>query len=494
VSMQRYRFGEPTHRGPLGAVRTGQLALTAAGLVWAIAIIDIAPTPPGVLVAFSGLAGAILTVTVPVGGRTLEQWLPVALAWLQARITRKDTEVAGSAGAGGTVTFASGRALVRDREPSPPVAVRGVRIVAVPYRGGQIGAVSERHGRRLTAVLVSRAPGFALADHEEQQQRLAAWATVLGGCAHGPVRRVGWVQRTAPAQGDGLARWLHEQHDPEIPQASRITQSYLELMAHSAQAVCEHEVLLCVQVDAGRLRHADGAHTLADSLLDSCERLAAGLEGARVRTDRALSPGGLARALRVSYDPYQHAQIAALRAAGASDELTERHAWPTATCAHWGSYRADGAYHATFEIGGWPRSDVGPAFLAPLLETAEQVRAVAVWFEPLDPRRSLRQAEVDITRQETDRRQRQRFGQIDTARQQQAQDATRRREQELAAGHSEVRIAGYVTVTGHGPDELERACEQTITLAARSHLELHRLYGQQAQAFTFTLPLCRGLK
>jgi hypothetical protein len=51
-----------------------------------------------------------------------------------------------------------------------------------------------------------------------------------------------------------------------------------------------------------------------------------------------------------------------------------------------------------------------------------------------------------------------------------------------------------VTVTGRDEHELERACEETITLAARSHLELHRLYGQQAHAFTFTLPLCRGLK
>jgi hypothetical protein len=30
--------------------------------------------------------------------------------------------------------------------------------------------------------------------------------------------------------------------------------------------------------------------------------------------------------------------------------------------------------------------------------------------------------------------------------------------------------------------------------AARARLELHRMYGQQADAFTFTLPLCRGLK
>jgi hypothetical protein len=30
--------------------------------------------------------------------------------------------------------------------------------------------------------------------------------------------------------------------------------------------------------------------------------------------------------------------------------------------------------------------------------------------------------------------------------------------------------------------------------AACARVELHRMYGQQADAFSFTLPLCRGLR
>jgi len=492
--VSRFRFGETTHRGLLGAVRPAQLLLGGGGAVWTIVLIDISPSGAGAAAGLAGLALAAAAAVVPVAGRTLEQWLPIAWAWLTARLAGRTRTGSPAASFEVNASFRDGRTVLREAEPTPPAPLRGVRIVGLDYRGGVVGAVSERRGRRLTAVLVSRAPGFALADEAEQQQRLGVWASVLQGAGHGAVTRIQWVQRSAPAQGDGLARWLHEQRDPEIPlRFSPIADSYLELLEHSAQAVQENEVLLAVQVDQSRLRR-EGSGMLERALVSACEQVAAGLERARVSTDRALTPGGLARALRVAYDPYLRAQLASLRAAGRVDELSQTQAWPSGVQDGWGSYRTDGAWHASFAIAGWPRAEVGPAFLSPLLASAEHVRTVAVCFEPLDPRRSLRQAEGDVTREEVDRRQRQRVGQLETARQRQAQDATRRREAELAVGHSEVRLAGYLTVTGRNPDELEHACEQTITLAARSHLELHRLYGQQAQAFTFTLPLCRGLK
>ena len=99
-----------------------------------------------------------------------------------------------------------------------------------------------------------------------------------------------------------------------------------------------------------------------------------------------------------------------------------------------------------------------------------------------------------MTRDRADRELRERFGQSETARHRQAHEATLRREAELAAGHAEVRLAGFVTVSGRDNDELLRACSEVHEHAARARLELHRMYGQQAVAFTFTLPLCRGLR
>ena len=111
---------------------------------------------------------------------------------------------------------AAAASVLRGPKPAPPRELRDVQIVELAYRAGSIGAISERGGRRLTVVLVARAPGFALADEDEQQQRLTVWGGVLRNASRGAVRRIQWIERTAPAQGDGLARWLHEQRDPEI--------------------------------------------------------------------------------------------------------------------------------------------------------------------------------------------------------------------------------------------------------------------------------------
>ena len=46
---------------------------------------------------------------------------------------------------------------------------------------------------------------------------------------------------------------------------------------------------------------------------------------------------------------------------------TRPHAWPMRAEEHWGYYRTDGAVHATYWIAEWPRIDVGAAFLSPLL-------------------------------------------------------------------------------------------------------------------------------
>jgi hypothetical protein len=209
----------------------------------------------------------------------------------------------------------------------------------------------------------------------------------------------------------------------------------------------------------------------------------------------ALSSGQLARTLRTAFDPFAGTELAALEAADpARDGLTRSNAWPLGADDGWDSYRSDGSFHTTYWIGGWPRVDVSPMFMDALLARSSAVRSVAVCFEPLSPDRSTREAEAAITRDRADRELRARFGQSETARQRQAQEATLRREAELAAGHCEVRLAGFVTVSGRDGDELRRACSEVHEHAARARVELHRMYGQQAEAFTFTLPLCRGLR
>ena len=112
------------------------------------------------------------------------------------------------------------------------------------------------------------------------------------------------------------------------------------------------------------------------------------------------------------------------------------------------------------------------------------------------PRERSREIEQARTTDIADETTRQRLGQVTTARQtQKARGDRQRREQELADGHAELRYAAYVTVSARAgdPEALDRACAEVEHAAQQSRLRLERLYGEQDYAFTFGLPLCRGL-
>jgi hypothetical protein len=283
------------------------------------------------------------------------------------------------------------------------------------------------------------------------------------------------------------------ERDPAIPlRGTAMIDSYLELIGTSARVSHEHEILVAVEIDARRI---SGPGTPIETLIEQSLRTAQALDAAEVKVLGALNPEQLARALRTAFDPYARTELAALETADPTrDGPGESGAWPLGSSESWDHYRSDGAVHATFWIGGWPRVDVSPMFMDALLGRSNIVRTVAVTFEPIPPDRSTREVEAAITRDHADRELRHRFGQSETARQRQAEEATARRESELAAGHGEVRLAGFVTVSGRDLDDLRHACAEIHEHSARARLELHRMYGQQADAFTFTLPLCRGLR
>jgi hypothetical protein len=444
------------------------------------------------LVAVTSAALAFL----PWGRRTADEWIPIGVTFAFRRLSGRARFRSQAPTRGSRLKIRPGSSPeLSAPEPDPPRTLRGLRILDQSYGSRRIGVISARRGRWLTAVLACRAVAFALLDPEAQERRLARWGLVLSGSASTSVRRLQWIERTAPAQVNELARWLSAERDPSIPlRGTPMVESYLELIGTTARVSHEHEILMAVQIDSTRVRER-GAEAGARALVDHTERLAQGLEAAEVKVLGALSPGQVARVLRTAFDPFAGAELAALQLADPErDGVARSGAWPLGADEHWDHYSSDGALHTTYWIGAWPRVDVSPMFMEALLGRSSAVRTVAVTFEPIPPTRSTREVEAAVTRDRADRELRHRIGQSETARRRQAEEATLRRESELAAGHGEVRLAGFVTVSGRNPDDLNRACTEVLEHAARARLELHRMYGQQAEGFTFTLPLCRGLR
>ena len=375
-----------------------------------------------------------------------------------------------------------------------PRALSGIRVVELPYRGRLVGAVSDRRGRFLTAVLACRVVSFSLLDATTQERNLAHWGAVLSACADTPVRRIQWLERTSPTEGDELARWLQSERATDIPASGTpLVDSYLELIARSVQISQEHEVLVAVQIDTARVssRAKDAGPAM---LIEEAERVADGLRRAGADIKGAMTPRHLARLFRTAFDPYIRGELPPDPDEPAVVIAQPDGLWPVGAIEGWDHYRTDGAVHSTYWISGWPRVEVGALFLDPLLSQSFAVRTVSVTFEPVSSDRSIRDVEAQVTRAEADQAVRARFGQAETARHQQAYGATRRREAELAAGYREIRFAGFVTVSAPNVERLHGARAEVARDASRSHLELRPMYAQQAEAFTFTLPLCRGLR
>ena len=80
-----------------------------------------------------------------------------------------------------------------------------------------------------------------------------------------------------------------------------------------------------------------------------------------------------------------------------------------------------------------------------------------------------------------------------TARQARESEVLARRESELADGHASFRYAGFITVSAETEEELATACDTVQHAAGQCRLLLRRLYGDQASAYTCTLPLARGI-
>lgn len=74
-------------------------------------------------------------------------------------------------------------------------------------------------------------------------------------------------------------------------------------------------------------------------------------------------------------------------------------------------------------------------------------------------------------------------------------DDVLRRERELVAGHGDLRFAGLLAVSADSPERLDDACGAIETAATQALVDVRRLVGEQAEAFTAAaLPLARGLR
>lgn len=375
--------------------------------------------------------------------------------------------------------------------------------------GGAMGVVLDRRTRTYTAVLEVRGHNFALLGGVEKERRLGAWSSVLAALARegSVVHRLQWVATTVPDDGVAVRRYTEQRR--AVPPTSAPGRSYAELLDVADAATCRHEVHLAVQVRAtGAGARAARAHGGGD--LGCCTVLARETAGLRrqlldadVEVERVLGARALAAVVRrtgeVAPALLQPGQAdgggrgrAGAGQGGRCPPCAVGWPWPVALEEEWGCLRTDGTWHATYWIAEWPRVDVGPDFMGPLLLGSVR-RTVAVAMAPISPSRAVREAEQARTADLADEELRRRGGFLSTARRAREAELAGRREEELADGHASFRFSGFVTVTAPTRAALAAGCEATEHAAGQCRMELRRLYGAQLDGFASTLPLALGL-
>lgn len=474
----RYSFDPLERRGVLVGLQPVQLmTVVVTGLLAFVAT-----------VALSGHGGrwvAALVVALGVTGaawkwegRPVSVWVVETLSWVARRSVgpalddqplrgRTSSTVRPRAHAGGWVgrqTRATGPpGVVLEGLASPPGPVIGV-------------AVDRKHGRWSASVPV-RGRSFSLLDPADQARRLDGWRVALNslGRPGTVVSRIQWIERSYPdTSGAALRSLASARNDGAVRSA---VSSYEQVLSRCALPQV-HEACVVITV-SGPADVTSGRGVRAEQVLRRELRLLEGqLRNADLLPAAPLDPGRFA------------ASISALYGREGSCGPSP---WPMAEDEQWSFVRSGDSWHATYWIADWPRVDVAPDFLAPLL-VAEGRRTVSLIMEPVPPAKAAREARSARTADVADEHLRSRAGFLSSARRDREAEGVLRRETELADGHAEFRFSGYVSVHASGQEELDLACAEAEHAAQAAHVELRRLYGRQREALAWVLPLGRGLR
>lgn len=518
---RRYRFGPHPQAGWILGLRGSHvLGIVVAGMV-ALALMRVGGLASVALVG-ADLAIAVCVVGLRFAGHTALEWVPVMARFATARASDTASFRSEAARMGHLVPVPAGPDVEPEEVVPPlslPAELADIELLETRlqrFGGVPMGVVFDRRAHTYTATVRCEARAFYLLGQDEREAMLGAYGALLTTFAadDSPIRRIGWYERTLPPGANELVEYLHEHRRPDLdglgPESDRGLEATWQLLSAQGRGSEDHEVLVSLQLDSQRLSaaraiaHLGGGRDGALALLgEQVSKLVDELTRIGVQTQQPIgarnpavpSARGLAQIIRNGVDPFgRHEREHSPR--GQDPGIAPQSLGPRARDAEWSYVRADGALHATGHLLEWPRSDVRATFLQGLLMGVQATRTVAMVMEVLGPRRATRQAERAAEEAAAEGWLRQRIGRRTTARDRAREQAVAQREAELASGHALVKFAGFVTVSvpvEHGVGELNATFGRVQAAALASGLRLERMHGEQQDALTYTLPLCRGL-
>lgn len=475
------KFPHRSRRGILLGLTAPQLVVASLAGLLLLAVI-LARGVIGALELIPVWAAIALLVVFRHRGRSLADWAPIVTRYVVRRFRRQLV----------WLTRPSSRP-VREGLLHLPGTAASLRVVTAPDR--RYGAVHDPHAGTLTAVVKVSSRAYALLDPGTQNANVAGWGRALAALARtGQVARVQVIERTVPDSGDALRRYWEEHGHPDALVAGAI---YSELIQSAGPAAAPHEAYVAVSLDTKAARRliaqAGGGLTGAFSVL---AQLTSTFDQA-ART-AGLTPTGwltareIAAVVRTAYDPKA---LSALDrwSAGGRPEAEPAAAGPVVVVEQADHIATDSAFHSTFWIENWPRTETSAGLLHQLLFTAGVRRTLSLSYEPKGLDAALRDVQRRKASVIADAAERSRRGQVDSEADSIEYQDIKSRERQLIAGHADVALTGLLTVSADTEDDLRAACAVVETAAVGAQLDLRPLTWQQAEAFTAAaMPLARA--
>lgn len=367
--------------------------------------------------------------------------------------------------------------------------------------------IVDPQGKEATVVMRCTTRSFALLDDDDKAWAAQAWSRVQAGLAQrSDIARIAVQDYTVPYPSSALQDFYNNTivRNGGRPGGNSWGElAYQDLIAAAGSAM-SHDVLLSVVVDTAKSRRrikesGGGIAGLERVLRLEVQAVTSSLATHGVRVDEWLSESRLLEVFRGSFDPEtvsrgavkndsepQVAQPNGRRRLSSS---------PMAVEEHWTYLRTDSGFHQTFWVAEWPRQKVYPGFLHPLVYVGDFRHTVTQVIRAVPTLEALRDIRSAQEAHETRRRINARFDRPTTREQRAEEEEVAQREEEIVAGHGDVRPTAFVTITAASWEDLARHRHELESAAAGAFVELRLLAGQQWAAFIAGgLPLGRGLR
>ncbi|WP_269857999.1 SCO6880 family protein [Streptomyces sp. RPT161] len=472
TTLAAVTFPHRSRRGILLGLTTAQLIVLAASGLLLLAVI-LTRGVVGALQLLPAWAAIALFVFVRHRGRSLADWAPIVTRYALRRMRGQMIWLVRPT-----------RRPVREGLLNLPGTAANLRVVTSPDR--RYGAVHDPHAGTLTAVVKVASRAYALLDPATQNANVSGWGRTLAALARtNQVARIQVIERTVPDSGDALRRYWDEHGQPDAPLAGAV---YSELIKNAGPAAAPHEAYVAVALDMKAARRLInqaggglmGAFSILTQLTATFDQAA---RTAGLNPTSWLSATEIAAVVRSAYDPTSLPALDRWSSTG-RPEADPAAAGPVVVVEKADRIATDSAFHTTYWVENWPRTETSAGFLHQLLFTAGVRRTLSLSYEPKGLDAALRDVQRKKASVIADAAERVRRGQVDSEVDSIEYQDIKARERQLIAGHADVALTGLLTVSADSEEELRSACAVVETAAVAAQLDVRPLTWQQAEAFT----------